>query len=292
MLAQQLVNGIVISGIYALAALGLALILSTLDIPDFAQGQMYMLAAFIGYFLVVKYHFGILFTIFITMVIVAFLGVFVERLTYRRIRRRAKGLRYGAFHLLLILAAFAIGIILENAALLFFGEYVRSIPTPYSEKIYQFWGISIPQIRVIVIIIVGIIIAGLQIFITKSKWGKAMRAVAQNPLGAAMSGINLDRIFSITFAVGTAMGAATGCLLGIIFNVEPTMGFLPVLKGFVVIVVAGMGSMIGIILSSFLLGMAESLGGGYLSSAYTDTIAFGILIIALTLKPFGLLGRE
>jgi len=291
MLAQQLVNGLVISSIYALAALGLALILSTLDIPDFAQGQMYMLAAFIGFFLVVKYNWGLLSTIFVSMVIVAFVGVFVERLTYRRIRTHTHGLRYGAMHLLLILSAFAISVILENTALLLFGEYVRSIPTPYSQKIYQFWGVSIPQIRVVVFVIVGVLITCLQLFIMKTKWGKAMRAVSQNPLGAAMAGINLDRIFSITFAVGSALGAATGCLLGVILYVEPTMGFMPVLKAFVVIIVAGMGSVIGIILSSFLLGMSESLGGGYISSAYTDTIAFGILIVALTLRPFGLLGK-
>lgn len=283
MLLQQLANGLIISSIYALAALGLSLIFSTLDVPDFAQGQMYMFGGLITFVFVVKYHWGFFFSIGLSMVVVAFIGVAVERLAYRRIRYRG--------HLVLVLASFALGIFLENTALLIWGEHVRSIPSAYATRIYSFYGISIPQIRILVLLIVGVLIAGLQLFIMKTKRGKAMRAVSQNSLSAAMVGINLDKIYAFTFAIGSALGAATGALIGVLYNVSPTMGFVPVLKAFVVIVVAGLGSFLGIVLGSLLLGMSESLGGGYVSSAYTDTIAFGILIVTLSLRPRGLFGK-
>jgi branched-chain amino acid transport system permease protein len=283
MILQQVVNGIIISSIYALAALGLSLILSTLDVPDFAQGQMYMLGAFISYFLIVKYKWDFFITIAASMIIVALFGIFVEFLVYRKIRYRG--------HLVIILAATALGIFLENAALIIWGEHVRSIPSRYSMKILQFWGVSVPLIRIIILLIVGILVTGLQIFILKTMWGKATRAVSQNPQSAAMVGINLNRIYSVTFAIGSALGAVTGTLLGILYNVSPTMGFVPVLKAFVVIVLAGLGSVVGLIFGSLILGMSESLGGGFISSAYTDTIAFGILVVTLILRPKGLLGK-
>ena len=283
MFEQQLVNGIIISGIYALAALGLSLIFSTLDVPDFAQGQMYMIGAFISYFLVVKYNLGLAFSIFVSMVIVALIGIGVEKLVYRRAR-------YGS-HLIMMLLGFALSIFLENLALLIWGEHIRSIPSAYGNQILKVWGVSIPKLRIVVFLIAAVSIMSLQIFITKTKWGKAMRAVSQNKLGAEMVGINLNKVFSFTFAVGSAFGALTGALLGVLYNVSPSMGGIPMLKAFVVIVMGGLGNVVGIIFGSFALGMAESLGGSYISSAYTDTIAFGILIISLTIKPRGLLGK-
>jgi branched-chain amino acid transport system permease protein len=283
MFEQQLVNGIIISGIYALAALGLSLIFSTLDVPDFAQGQMYMIGAFISYFLVVKYNWGLAFSIFVSMAIVALIGIGVEKLVYRRAR-------YGG-HLIMMLLGFALSIFLENLALLIWGEHIRSIPSAYGNQILKVWGLSIPKLRIVVFLIAAVSIMSLQIFITKTKWGKAMRAVSQNKLGAEMVGINLNKVFSFTFAVGSAFGALTGALLGVLYNVSPSMGGIPMLKAFVVIVMGGLGNVVGIIFGSFALGMAESLGGSYISSAYTDTIAFGILIISLTIKPRGLLGK-
>jgi branched-chain amino acid transport system permease protein len=283
MLEQQIVNGIIISSIYALAALGLSLIFSTLDVPDFAQGQMYMIGAFVSYFLVVKYNLGLVLSIFVSMAIVALIGICMEMVVYRRARYRS--------HLVIMLSAFALSIFFENLALLIFGEYIRSIPSVYGKQLFTFWGITISKLRIIVFLVVAVFITSLQIFIMKTKWGKAMRAVSQNKLGAEMVGINLNKIFSFTFAVGSAFGALTGALLGILYNVSPSMGNIPNLKAFVVIVLGGLGNMFGIIIGSFILGMAESLGGAYISSAYTDTIAFGILIVALTIKPKGLLGK-
>ncbi len=283
MLEQQIANGIIISSIYALAALGLALIFSTLDVPDFAQGQMYMLGAFITYFFVVKYSFGLISSICIAMVTVGFIGMSYEWLTYRRVRHLG--------HLPTILGSFGLCIFFENIALILWGEQIRSIPTIYSKTVYHFWDITITQVRLIALATVIILIVALQLFLRKTRVGKAMRAVSQNSLGAALAGINLDRMYSVTFVIGSAIAAAIGALLGMLYNVAPQMGFYPVLKAFVIVIMAGMGSVIGIILGSLLLGMAESLGGGYIASAYTDTFAFGILVIALIIRPKGLFGK-
>jgi len=283
MFEQQIVNGIIISSIYALAALGLSLIFSTLDVPDFAQGQMYMIGAFVSYFLVAKYHLGLVLSIFLSMAIVALIGIVMEMVVYRKARYRS--------HMVIMLSAFALSLFFENLALFIFGEHIRSIPSVYGKELVTFWGISISKLRIMIFLVVVVFITILQLFIMKTKWGKAMRAVSQNKLGAQMVGINLNRIFSFTFAVGSAFGASTGALLGILYNVSPNMGNIPNLKAFVVIVLGGLGNMFGIIFGSFLLGMAESLGGAYISSAYTDTIAFGILIVTLTIRPKGLLGK-
>lgn len=283
MIAQQIANGIIISSIYSLAALGLALIFSTLDVPDFAQGQMYMVGAFITYFLVVKYNWGLVFSICVAMLVVGFIGMSYEWLTYRRVRHLG--------HLQVILASFGICVVFENTAVFLWGEQIRSIPTIYSKTVYHFWGITITEIRIIALATVIILIIALQLFLKKTKLGKAMRAVSQNSIGAALAGINLDRMYSLTFLIGSAIATAIGALLGILYNVAPTMGFYPVLKAFVIVVMAGMGSVVGIIFASLLLGMSESLGGGYIASAYTDTFAFGILVVALILRPKGLFGK-
>jgi branched-chain amino acid transport system permease protein len=283
MLEQHIANGIIISSIYALAALGLALIFSTLDVPDFAQGQMYMVGAFVTYFLVVKYNFGLIVSICMGMFIVGFLGMSYEWLTYRRVRHLG--------HLPTILGSFGLCVFFENMALILWGEQIRSIPTIYSTTVYHFWGITITQIRIIALVVVIILITALQLFLKKTRVGKAMRAVSQNSLGATLAGINLNRMYSVTFIIGSAIASAIGALLGMLYNVAPPMGFYPVLKAFVIVVMAGMGSVVGIIFASLLLGMAESLGGGYIASAYTDTFAFGILVIALIIKPKGLFGK-
>jgi len=279
---QQLVNGIMLGAAYSLVALGLTLIYGILHIPNFAHGHKYMWAAFTSLFLVVNFHTNYWVSLVIAMVVLGFVGAGVERLVYRPLRN--------APHVNSFIAAIGLLLFLESLSLIFWGADFRRFPTLYDKPIHIF-GVAITLQRLLVIIAAALFIILLQVFIKRTWLGATIEAVAQNPEGAQLVGISIDRVSSLTFGIGTSLAAAAASLIAPIFLVYPTMGAMPNLKAFVVIIIGGMGSIPGAVIGGLMLGLMEALGGGYISTDYKDLFAFGALVTFLTLRPTGLFGK-
>jgi branched-chain amino acid transport system permease protein len=279
---QQFINGIMLGAAYSLVALGLTLIYGILHIPNFAHGHKYMWAAFTSLFLVVNFHTNYWVSLLISMVVLGLVGAGVERLVYRPLRNVP--------HINSFIAAIGLLLALESLSLIFWGADFRRFPTLYDKPIHVF-GIAITLQRLLVIVASGLFIVLLQVFIKRTWLGATIEAVAQNPEGAQLVGISIDRVSSLTFGIGTALAAAAATLIAPIFLVYPTMGSMPNLKAFVVIIIGGMGSIPGAVIGGFMLGLIEALGGGYISTDYKDLFAFGALVTFLTLRPMGLFGK-
>jgi len=279
---QQMVNGIMLGAAYSLVALGLTLIYGILHIPNFAHGHKYMWAAFTSLFLVVNFHTNYWVSLVIAMAVLGLAGVGVERLVYRPLRNVP--------HINSFIAAIGLLLVLESLSLIFWGADFRRFPSLYDKPIHIF-GVAITLQRLLVIVAAALFIILLQLFIKRTWLGATIEAVAQNPEGAQLVGISIDRVSSLTFGIGTALAAAAATLIAPIFLVYPTMGSMPNLKAFVVIIIGGMGSIPGAVIGGFMLGLMEALGGGYISTDYKDLFAFGALVTFLTLRPTGLFGK-
>jgi branched-chain amino acid transport system permease protein len=279
---QQVANGIMVGGIYGLMALGLTLIYGVLYIPNFALGHQAMIAAYVTFFLVSVYRLNYFLAILIAMAVVAVLGMAMERLAFRPLKN--------APHVNLFIVAFGLLFVLESGALLAWGATYRKIDTIYDRTILTVLGTRLPLQRVLVVVAVVVIIVAMQLFLKRTMAGAALRAVAQEREASLLVGIDVDRVSSLTMAVGSALGAAAGGLIGPIILVFPTMGNLMVVKAFVIIILGGMGSVVGAIFGGFLLGLVESLAAGFISPSFKDLYAFLFLVIVLAIRPTGLFG--
>ncbi len=283
LLFQQVANGIMVGGIYGLMALGLTLIYGVLYIPNFALGHKAMIAAYLTFFLVSLYHVNYFVAIVLAMVALGLLGAVIERLVFRPIK--------DAPHVNAFIAAFGLLFVLESSALLMWGATYRKIETVYDRQVLTVLGTRLPLQRVLVVAAVVVIIVAMQIFLKKTMAGAALRAVAQQREAALLVGIDTDRVASLTMAVGSALGAAAGGLIGPVILVFPTMGNLMIVKAFVIVILGGMGSVVGAIIGGFVLGLVESLAAGFISPSFKDLYAFLFLVVVLAIRPTGLFGR-
>lgn len=280
---QQILNGIMIGSVYSLMALGLTLIYGILHIPNFAHGNKYMLGAFISLTLVALFKLNYWLAIVISMLILAGIGLIVERYVYRPLRDQP--------HINSFIAAIGLLLFLEGIAFAIWGGEWRRFPFAYRQSMNLF-GVVITLHRLVVIVATAALIILLQLFIKKTTWGWTIEAVAQNREGAQLVGINVYRVRSMAFAIGTALAAAASSLIAPVYLVYPAMGSLPLIKAFVVIILGGMGSLPGAVVGGYLLGLIESLAGGYLSMIYADLFAFALLVVVLAIKPTGLFGKK
>jgi branched-chain amino acid transport system permease protein len=285
-LLQQAVNGATIGVVYALIAVGLTLVFGILDVINFAHGEFYMLGAFLTYSLTAGLGLDYFVALGLTVVGAAGAGLLAERLTVRPLKDR---------HMFtVVLSTLGLSIFLQNGALLLWGPDPREIDLGWSGRPVIVAGVIITRLRLAVLATGAAVIAALTWFIRRSRWGMAMRAVAGNRDASALMGIPVDRIYAITFAVGTGLAGVAGGLLGAMFTIEPTMGEWAVVKAFCVVIMGGMGNVPGAVLGGIILGVAESLGAGFLpgGASYKDGIGYAILILVLLCRPQGLFGRR
>lgn len=279
-LLQQLVNGLIAGSIYALVAMGLALIFGIMYVPNFAIAALYMLGAYASHYMIEYLHLPYLLTIPIGMVIIGILGVLTEKFCFRPVRE--------APHAVGFIVALGLMLILETSATIGFGAESKTINSPYSAVILRAGPVALNLQRLMVFIICVVLSGGCYLFLLKTMTGKKIRATSQAPEAAQLLGISINRMSQIVFFLSSALSAAAGALLAPIFYLSTAMGFMPSLKAIVVIVLGGMGSIKGALVGGVILGITESLGAGYLSSQYKDAFAFGILLLVLLFKPSGL----
>jgi branched-chain amino acid transport system permease protein len=287
---QQLVNGISLGSIYALIALGYTMVYGVLRLINFAHGDVYMLGAYSGYYLSRKLKgdepslLGALVVMLGAMLACAIIGVIIERFAYRPVRRAAR--------LTLLITAIGVSLFIENGAQLVFGPDPKFFPSLAPRADFIVGGVRLTSEQLTVIAVSVVLMLLLRFFILKTRTGKAMRAVSFNLDAAKLMGISTDKIIAITFALGSALAAAAGVLIGMqIPKIDPLMGIIYGLKAFVAAVLGGIGNVPGAVLGGLLIGTSEVMVVGYLSSTYRDAIAFGILILVLLLRPQGILGR-
>ncbi len=287
---QQLVNGLSLGSIYALIALGYTMVYGVLRLINFAHGDVYMVGAYAGYYLSRRLQgrepsiFSALLVMLGSMIACAILGILIERFAYRPVRREAR--------LTLLIMAIGVSLFLENLAQLVFGPDPKFFPSLAPRADFIVAGVRLTSEQITVIVVSFLLMVLLRFFILKTRTGKAMRAVSFSLDAAKLMGISTDRIIAVTFALGSALAAAAGVLIGMqIPKIDPLMGILYGLKAFVAAVLGGIGSIPGAVLGGLLIGASEVMVVGYLSSTYRDAIAFAILILVLILRPQGLLGR-
>lgn len=283
-LIQHVLNGLILGSTYALIAIGLTTIFGVLGVINLAHGEFYMLGSLVAYFLVTWMggHYFVAF--FLSMILVGGFGVVVEKIVFRPVRQ--------APLLTILLVSIGLSIFLQSSALIAVGPDLRRIPGPFGSRVLSFLGVTLTAQRLLIFATALILIALLYALFKYTKIGKAVRATAQDRDGAALAGIPVNTVYAVTFAMGTGLAAAAGCLVGPIFFIDPFMGFMPAIKSFIVVILGGLGSLPGAILGGLVLGLAEVLGAAYISSEYKDSIAFIILILILVVRPTGFMGVE
>jgi branched-chain amino acid transport system permease protein len=295
---QQLINGLTIGSIYALIALGYTMVYGILRLINFAHGDVYMVGAYAGFILATAMGFaanpsiiGFAVTLLGAMAIAAAIGMTIERLAYRPVRKYSK--------MTSLITAIGMSLFIEYLFIFIFEPKPRSFPQLITNQSYTLFGeakISTSQLLIFVVSL--LLMVALQYIIFYTKIGKAMRAVSFNLNSAKLMGINTDFVIAFTFALGSALAAAGGVLTAQ-YNpkIDPLMGVLYGLKAFVAAVLGGIGNIPGAVLGGLLIGAAETLVVGYggyigIPSTYRDAVAFAILILVLLVRPAGLLGSN
>jgi len=277
---QFLANGLVTGTFYALSALGLTLIFGFMRVVNFAHGEFYMLGGVLGWF--VTSHLGLDFFsgLVVVAAIMAAFGWLVDRVLIERVR--GQGEEPG------ILLTIGLSIFLANSALLLAGTAPQKIEGPLPNAPVFLGPIVLTEMRIFAVAVCAALILGAHLLIKKTKLGRAMRATFQDPMAAQLAGIKTARVYASTFALGSILAASAGMLLGAIYSTQVTIGGIVSLKAFVVVILGGMGSFGGAIAGGLLLGVAEALWGGYVSTGMVDIIGFIIVILTLIFKPYGL----
>lgn len=295
---QQLINGLTLGGVYALIALGYTLVYGVLQILNFAHGDVYMVGAFIGYFVMIAFGGPVassipvplmIFLMFaVSMLGTGVLGVVIEKFAYRPLRNSSR--------IAPLISALGVSILLQNAALLIFGSTIRSYDTPSyipSTAGFAVGDVTVDAIRLMVLIVSLILMFALGRWVNKTQVGRAMRAIAVDKDAAVMMGIDIDKVIRWTFFVSAALAGAAGIMNGLLLRgVSNGMGFIPGLKGFTAAVLGGIGSIPGAMLGGLLLGVVEAMTQGYLSTNFSDTYTFILLIAIMLIRPNGLLGKK
>jgi branched-chain amino acid transport system permease protein len=287
---QQIINGLSLGAIYALIALGYTMVYGILRLINFAHGDVYMVGAFVGFYVVrwvapaSSSGFGLLITsIAAAMVACGILGFIIERAAYRPLRRAPR--------LNALITAIGVSLLLENLGQLVFGADPKDFPALVERTTFTLGIVTISNIQVIVLLTAVLLTVALQFIVHRTRMGTAMRAVSFSHDAAGLMGININRVISFTFVLGSMLAAAGGILVGL-YNpkIDPLMGIMPGLKAFVAAVLGGIGNIPGAILGGVIMGIAETITVGYLSSTYRDAITFVILVAVLLFRPTGLLG--
>lgn len=290
---QHIVNGVGLGAIYALIALGYTMVFGILKLINFAHSDVYMLGAFAGYY--ASHYLGLAqnpglaslgMALVISMSVCGVVGFCIERFAYRPLR--------GQPRINVLITAVGVSLFLEFGGQVLFGADPKFFPSLYVSGAPFVWaGVQFNRIQLLVLVIGLVLMVGLRFIIFNTKAGLAMRAVSFSHTNATLMGVPVDRTISFTFVLGSALAGAAGILVGLTYpKIDPLMGVMFGIKAFVAAVFGGIGNVMGAVVGSLIMGVAESMVTAYWASTFRDALAFGILIVILLFKPSGLLGHE
>ena len=282
---QQLINGISLGSIYALIALGYTMVYGIIKLINFAHGDIYMVGAYAGFFAASSLKLPFIPSLLFAMIVAAVTGMIIERLAYRPLRKAPR--------IAVLITAIGISLFLEYFMVLVATPQTRTFPAIFTGEIYRFAGLIVNSQQILILSVALVLMVALSYIVNRTMAGKAMRAVSFDTDAARLMGINVDKVISYTFALGSSLAAAAGVLVGVYYNsIEPLMGIMPGLKAFVAAVLGGIGIIPGAVLGGLIMGVVEALVSGFISSTLRDAAAFGILILILLFKTAGLLGKN
>ena len=282
---QQLVNGLILGSVYALLALGYTMVYGIIKLINFAHGDIYMMGAFMGYFLINSLQLNFFVALILSMAGTAILGVIIEFLAYRPLRNSTR--------ISVLITAIGVSFLLEYGMVYLVGANTRAFPQAIQTVRYDLGPISLTNIQLLILGVSLVLMVLLQLIVKKTKMGKAMRAVSVDSDAAQLMGINVNRTISFTFALGSALAGAAGVLIALYYNsLEPLMGVTPGLKSFVAGVLGGIGIIPGAALGGFVIGLLETFATALGVSDFRDAIVYGILLLILIVRPAGILGKN
>ena len=297
---QQIINGLVQGSVYALVALGYTMVYGILGLINFAHGEVVMVGAMVALTVLqtllaaaVAPVWAVLFSLIVAIAACMALGYGIERIAYRPLRNAPR--------LAPLITAIGVSIVLQNLAMMIWGREYHAFPLPFTNGLHALGGAIITDVQLGIIFVALLMMAGLMWLIHRSRFGRAMRAVAENPSAAALMGVDINRVISATFMLGSALAAVAGFMVSANYGiVHYYMGFMLGLKAFTAAVLGGIGNLRGAMLGGVVLGLIESLGAGYIGelsggvfgSNYQDVFAFFVLIAVLVFRPSGLLGER
>lgn len=295
MFLQQIINGLTVGAVYALIALGYTMVYGVLELINFAHGEIYMIGAYLGIIFlgiltvlgVTEYSIilAVLLTFILAVLFCSAYGFTIEKFAYKPLRKAAR--------LNPLISAIGVSIFLQNYVMLSQGETDKVFPQLFKTSYIEFLNATMTTLQVFIFFSSLLLMLALHLFVMKARTGKAMRAVAQDKVMASLLGINVDRIISVTFIIGSGLAAVAGVMVAMYYGrVNYFIGYIAGIKAFTAAVLGGIGSIPGAMLGGFVLGLIESFGASYLSSEFKDAYAFIILIIILLIKPTGLLGKS
>jgi len=293
---QQLVNGLTLGSVYALIALGYTMVYGIIQLINFAHGEVFSAGGYIGVITLSflqsqgyldKYPMlGLFMAFFLAMAYCAFLAIALERVAYKPLRNAPR--------LSALLSALGMSIFLSNGMMLCQGVYDKPYPIQqYSTGQFTVGGAVVSYLQVYIILGAIVLMVALNLFVNRTRLGKAMRSTAQDKVMSALLGINADRTIAITFVIGAVLAAAAGVMVGLYYgSVRFDMGFIPGIKAFAAAVLGGIGNLTGAMLGGMIIGLVEVFAAGYLASDYKDVFAFIILIGVLYFRPTGIMGEQ
>lgn len=291
---QHTINGLALGSIYALVALGYTMVFGVLQLINFAHGDFFMLGAFIGLYSIKFLHLdqqapGIMLTvvvILIAMIGSALVGVTVERFAYRPLRKAPR--------INILITAIGVSLFLEYGGQLLFGASPQFFHSTLPKSQIAVGGdIVLDSTQVVIFLFAVSLMVVLQYLVSKTQFGRSMRAISHSLETANLIGINVNKVIFITFIISSSLAGAAGVMYGIAYpKIDPLMGLLPGLKAFVAAVLGGIGNLTGALIGAAILGLSETYVAGYLSSTYRDALAFLILILVLLIRPSGIMGKK
>ena len=283
-LLQHLVNGLVLGATYALLGIGLTLIFGIMRVVNFAHGELYALGAYMAFAVVTILKLNFFYALIIAGAVGFTFGAVVEYVLLRR-----RNLASIDEVMLIMIGAM---IIMQNTELLIWGGVAKVVPSPFSQDPLVFGEVSVSPIRLFVLVTAVLLLVVFYFMIERSRLGMAMRATFQDRDAARIVGVNVSRIYTLTFALGSGMAAIAGALLSPIFVVSPTMGDLSSLKAFAIVILGGLGNLGGAAIGGFALALIEEFGAGYVSTAYRDALGFLVILFVMVYRPSGLFSAK
>lgn len=279
---QQFTNWVNLGAMYALLAIGYTMVYGIIKLINFAHGEIFMAGAFLTWWLMHWLPFPA--AALGGVVLATMLGIGVERIAYRPLRNAPR--------FAVVISVLGMSIFLQNMARIIWGAEFQVFDVDFGLPPLEIGQVIVPVKKVFILLTSVTLMAGLGLFVKKTALGKAMRATAADREAAEMVGISANGVIVLTFAVGSALGAVAGILFAVNYNsIDPYMGFNAGMKAFAAAVLGGIGNIYGAMFGGLLLGVFEGVGAAYVSSMYRDAFAFGVLILALILRPEGLLGE-
>jgi branched-chain amino acid transport system permease protein len=294
MLFQQIINGLTVGGVYALIALGYTMVYGILELINFAHGEIYMLGAYLG---IIFFAFftaagltshsltlSLILTLVLSVAFCSAYGFTMERVAYRPLRNAPR--------LSPLISAIGVSIFLQNYVMLTQGATDKVFPHLFGNAGFTLAGARITYLQALIIVLSCLLMFSLHLYVTRTKMGKAMRAVAQDRVMASLVGINIDSVISVTFIIGSGLAAVAGIMVAMYYGlVNYSIGYIAGIKAFTAAVLGGIGSIPGAMFGGIFLGFVESIGASYISSEYKDAYAFAVLIVILLIKPSGIFGK-